>query len=294
MRINIYQIDGDKDTKRVQFDSYHRTIENGGINPSIYKCVFHGYVNAKDLDDVYNIFNGFRESNIGTYQGHSLSVSDVVEAVDDIPEVYGKIDFLYAGEDHVGKIGETVYYTDADAYNAEIEESRDCGRPIHAEVLADRHLKLTAPGFYFCDSVGWEKIEFDKSQAAEMDGIRMLMILPHHPPIETYVKDDLRSLQMAVSDHCEESFIEYTYPFEDDCMILGNEEAKLNNMDGNRRLGNGIYAGPIFVTRHDGEGGLCSLTDEQVLKYSEMFAKPEDISPEETQADIGFTFYGWV
>ena len=57
---------------------------------------------------------------------------------------------------------------------------------------------------------------------------------------DRYVKDDLAALQRAVSDHCEESFIEYTYPFEDDCMILGNEEAKLNGMEGNRRLGESI------------------------------------------------------
>ena len=293
MRINIYQIDGDKDTNRVKFDNYRRTIENGGINPSIYKCVFHGFVNAKTADDVYNIFNGFRDSNIGTYQGHSLSISDVVEIVDDVPEIYGKIDFLYAGEDHIGKVGETIYYTDADAFNKEIKESQDCGRPITAEVIADQHMKLTEPGFYFCDSIGWQKIEFDKAQATEMDGIRMLMILPHHPPIETYVKDELDSLQMAVSDHGEDSYIEYTYPFDDDCMILGNEEAKLIGMEGNRRLGESIYAGPIFITRDVGVGGLCSLTDEQVIKYSEMFAEPHDISPEETQADVGFTLYGW-
>ena len=293
MRINIYQIDSDKDTNRVKFDNYRRTIENGGINPANYKCVFHGFVSAKTADDVYNIFNGFRDSNIGTYQGHSLSISDVVEIVDDIPEIYGKIDFLYASENHVGKVGDTIYYTDADAFNKEIKESQDCGRPITAEVIADQHLKLTEPGFYFCDSIGWQKIEFDKAQAAEMDGIRMLMILPHHPPIETYVKDELDSLQMAVSDHGEDSYIEYTYPFDDDCMILGNEEAKLIGMEGNRRLGESIYAGPIFITRDDGVGGLCSLTDEQVTKYSEMFAEPHDISPEETQADVGFTFYGW-
>ena len=293
MRINIYQIDSDKDTNRVKFDNYRRTIENGGINPANYKCVFHGFVNAKTADDVYNIFNGFRDSNIGTYQGHSLSISDVVEIVDDIPEIYGKIDFLYAGEDHVGKVGDTIYYTDADAFNKEIKESQDCGRPITAEVIADQHMKLTEPGFYFCDSIGWQKIEFDKAQATEMYGIRMLMILPHHPPIETYVKDELDSLQMAVSDHGEDSYIEYTYPFDDDCMILGNEEAKLIGMEGNRRLGESIYAGPIFITRDDGVGGLCSLTDEQVTKYSEMFAEPHDISPEETQADVGFTLYGW-
>ena len=104
-------------------------MELGGVDPSKYKCVFHVYVNAKTADDVYNIFNGFRDSNIGTYQGHSLSISDVVEIVDDIPEIYGKIDFLYAGEDHVGKVGDTIYYTEADAFNKEIQESQDLKHP---------------------------------------------------------------------------------------------------------------------------------------------------------------------
>ena len=293
MRINIYQIDGEKDINNVKFCSYDETMSHGGIISAKYKCVFHGYVNAKTVDDVYNIFNGFRDSNIGTYQGHSLSVSDIVEVVDDVPEVFGKIDFLYAGKDHVGKIGETVYYTNPEEYYAEINASNDCGRPIQAKEIADQHLKLTEPGFYFCDSIGWKNIEFDKSQSAEMDGIRMLMILPHRPPIETYVKDELNDLQRAVSDHCEDAYIEYTYPFDDDCMILGNEEAKLNGMEGNRRLHDSIYAGPIFITRDNGVGGLCSLTDEQIQKYSEMFADPHDISPEEVQGDVGFTLYGW-
>ena len=292
MRINVYQIDGE-DNARIKFENYKRTLELGGVDPSKYKCVFHGYVNAKTADDVYNIFNGFRDSNIGTYQGHSLSISDVVEIVDDIPEIYGKIDFLYAGEDHIGKVGDTVYYTDAEAFNNEIEESQDRGRPIKAEIIADQHMKLTEPGFYFCDSIGWQKIEFDKAQSAEMDGIRMLMILPHHPPVETYVKDELDRLQLAVSDHGEDALIEFTYPFDDDCIMLGNEEAKLNGMEGNRRIGNSIYAGPLYVTRDNGVGGLCSLTDEQVQKYSEMFAEPHDISPEETQGDVGFVLFGW-
>ena len=232
MRINIYQIDSDKDNNRVKFDSYRRTLENGGINPAIYKCVFHGDVDG-DLEDVYTLFNDC--DHPGTYQGHSLSVSDIIEVIGDSEDI----------------------------------ES----------------------GSYFVDSIGFKKLlDFDSTQCAEMDGLRMLMIQPHRTPIVTYVKDDLAALQRAVSDHCEESFIEYTYPFEDDCMILGNEEAKLNGMEGNRRLGESIYAGPIFITRDD---GLCSLTDEQVIKYSEMFAKPHDISPEEVQSDCGFTFYGW-
>ena len=59
MRINIYQIDGEKDSRRVKFDGYEHTLKNGGIDPSIYKCTFHGYVDAQGLDDIYSIFNFF-------------------------------------------------------------------------------------------------------------------------------------------------------------------------------------------------------------------------------------------
>ena len=66
--------------------------------------------------------------------------------------------------------------------------------------------------------------------------------------------------------------------------------AKCIGMEGNRRFGESIYAGPIFITRDNHNSGLCSLTDEQVQKYSEMFAEPQDISQDEVQADMGFTF----
>ena len=293
MKVNIYQINSEKDKNRVKFCGYEETEKHGGVIPENYKCVFHGFVEAKDLDDVYAIFNIFGESYTTTFQGHSLSVSDIVEIEGDVPEVYGKIDYLYRANDSSTKIGETRYFTNPDAYGAEIEDSRYCGRPIQAEILEDQHIKLTETGCFFCDNVGWKKVDFDTSQTEEMDGVRMLMILPHRPPVVTYVKDNLHDLQMAVSDHGEEALIEYTYPFDDDCMVLGNEEAKLNGMEGNRRLYGSIYAGPIYITRDDGVGGLCSLTDEQVQQYSEMFAEPHDISNEETQADVGFTTFGW-
>ena len=144
MRINIYQIDGDKDTNRVKFDSYHRTLENGGINPSIYKCVFHGDVDG-DLEDVYTLFN--LPDHPGTYQGHSLSVSDIVEVIGD---------------------------------SEDVEEGR-----------------------YFVDSVGFKKVDFDSTQCAEMDGLRMLMIQPHKTPILsiTQTRKNTSKVSSTTSSH---------------------------------------------------------------------------------------------
>jgi len=87
--------------------------------------------------------------------------------------------------------------------------------------------------------------------------------------------------------------IEFTYPFEDNAMICGNEEAKLEGLEGNRRVFGSVYCGNLFIIGGDEEGGCISLTDEQMQKYGEMFAQPEDISPVEAQADTGFIFYGF-
>ncbi len=292
MRVKIYQINADKDSNNVKFRDYDFTMNHGGVDPSVYKCVFAGDIEAKSLDDIYIALNA-PMPRPGTFQGHSLSLSDVIEIVGDVPEVYGKIDFLYAGDDHIAKVGDTVYYTDPEKYRQEIHESLDCGRPIQASIIADQHQKLVEEGFHFCDDIGWKKIEFDPSQCEEMDGLRVLMIYPHKPPIETRVIDDYRKWQLAVSKEGEDALMEVTYPFEDNAVVVGNDSAKLIGMEGNRHINGGIYAGQIFIVGDGGGEDFCDLTDEQIDKYTKMFEQPEDITPEEVQNDCGFTITAW-
>ena len=76
-------------------------------------------------------------------------------------------------------------------------------------------------------------------------------------------------------------------------MVIGNEEAKLIGMEGNRRINGSVYAGPLLIAADDGEGGTTDLTDEQIERYRQMFSMPEDISDDEVQADTGFFIAGW-
>lgn len=39
MRIRIYQLNSDKDTRRVKFENYEQTERHGGVRDSEYKCV---------------------------------------------------------------------------------------------------------------------------------------------------------------------------------------------------------------------------------------------------------------
>ena len=118
MRIKVYQIDAEKDSKGLGYEHDRKAMAHGRADPAIYQCVFHGDIDGTALDDVYDAFHTFNHPYTGTYQGRPISDSDVVEVT---PEQPGK-------------------------------------SPVE-------------PGCYFRGGTGWEKIEFDTSQCAEMKGI---------------------------------------------------------------------------------------------------------------------------
>lgn len=140
-----------------------------------------------------------------------------------------------------------------------VEEGNE-NMPVGNYVFADGHLKAA---------------EIDTSEFEEMDGVRALMMQPGFPAVETRLISSLKSLQNAVSDHREPSLIEYSFPYPDQCMILGNEEAKLINMPLNRVINGEVYAGPVFVVKDDNYGNLMDLSDEEVKIYMDRIGEPQ-------------------
>ncbi|MBO4366591.1 MAG: DUF3846 domain-containing protein [Clostridia bacterium] len=154
--------------------------------------------------------------------------------------------------------------------------------------VVDETVPGTPAGAYFCDLFGYRLLQsFDESKAKlQPSGLRMLVLEPGLPPYVSRIRDSLESLQAAVG-----GYIECTYPFEDNAFVIGNEEAKLIGMEGNRRINGAIYAGPLLIAGDDGAGGTVDLTDEQIRLYGERFRDPEFIPREEVEADTGLTFY---
>ena len=72
MRIKIFQMESSDRTYGKKFSE----IPKDGVDPSLYKNVYYGDVEAENLEDVYRLFNDNRPY---TFKGHSLSVSDVVQ-----------------------------------------------------------------------------------------------------------------------------------------------------------------------------------------------------------------------
>ena len=116
--------------------------------------------------------------------------------------------------------------------------------------------------------------------------LRVLMVEPHESPNELFITDQLDDLQETVSGLIE------VIDNGDGTLIVCNDEAKLNGMDGNRRINGDVIAGPFFVVGEDGEN-FRSLTDTEMQKYMQRFKEIEDISPEEVEENMGYTFYTW-
>lgn len=105
--------------------------------------------------------------------------------------------------------------------------------------------------------------------------IKVLMVAPGKHPRVAILKNDLDSLQKAVSIGADyHGLIEIISIGNGDC-ILCNEEGKLIGLEGNRRLGNDIIVGVFYIMSEDEEGNLISLTEQKIQHYTKRFWTPE-------------------
>lgn len=118
--------------------------------------------------------------------------------------------------------------------------------------------------------------------------MKVVMVEPNKPAYVTEIGNDLKSLQKAVGGGLIEMI-----PFlhDPDAIMVGNEEAKLIGMEGNRRFIEGIVAGPFFICGNDGED-FCSLSDEKCEEYVRLFAKPHAITQDEVKQDMRIEIIG--
>ena len=112
--------------------------------------------------------------------------------------------------------------------------------------------------------------------------ITVLMVKPNENPIITTIKNDLDSLQKAVSIGADYQGLIEIFAIDDGVLVLCNEEGKLIGLEGNRRIGNDIITGVFYVVGEDGHGNLTSLSEDLLQAYQRHFWEPEQY----TQADV--------
>ena len=108
--------------------------------------------------------------------------------------------------------------------------------------------------------------------------MRILLIEPERPAVEKEIDGSLKSMQGIVG-----GTIQAVYPFADPVALICNDEGKLLGQKPNRALYDGdtgrvydVIVGAFFLCGAPvGAENFTSLTDEQVEKYKERFARPE-------------------
>ena len=148
----------------------------------------------------------------------------------------------------------------------------------HSMSVSD--IAVTKDGAFYCDDSVFKKIEFDESKTIPPENVlRVVYVEPNKPAYETEIENTLKALQRAVGGYIEAVSIS------GGISLVCNEEGKLDNLPGNRRIGNDIIAG-AFVIVGNGEEDFRSLTDEETNRYLKEFAQPEEISEEEVENSI--------
>lgn len=108
-----------------------------------------------------------------------------------------------------------------------------------------------------------------------MKKMNVLIVEPFKKPYTKEINTGLESLQHEVG-----GYIEAVYPFDDLVALICNEEGKMNGLELNRALRDedgdiyDIVAGTFLIVGLAGES-FCSLPDDLIQKYSELFAIPE-------------------
>jgi len=125
-------------------------------------------------------------------------------------------------------------------------------------------------GCFFCDKIGFESIDFDASKTVKPDNLlRVVMLESGKPAYAAEIADELRAMQHAVN-----GYIEVAYPFQDNAVLIANEEGLIRDMEINRVINGQLYVGPLVVIGDNCDGSFCSLTDEQTEKYLSAFQSP--------------------
>lgn len=95
--------------------------------------------------------------------------------------------------------------------------------------------------------------------------IKILKVEVGKQPYQKEIENELASLQAEVGGLIE------VICTDQDCLVVCNEEGKLNGMAPNRRLADDIICGPFFICGDTEDGDFSSLTKEQVEFFQSKF-----------------------
>ena len=146
-----------------------------------------------------------------------------------------------------------------------------------SDVVEIESSDIVEKGFYFCDSFGFKKIDFEPSLAVESkkEQITVVICEPGKLARVANIGTELKDLQAVVGGN-----IETFYPYEEQVCIVCDDEGKICGKPLNRAIYNedgtimDIMAGTFFICDCS-KPSFGSLSKEQQQKFVNQFKYPE-------------------
>ncbi|MDD4492894.1 MAG: DUF3846 domain-containing protein [Eubacteriales bacterium] len=146
-----------------------------------------------------------------------------------------------------------------------------------SDIVEVKSAENIEPGFYFCDSFGFQKVDFEPTKTAELDTMRVVLVEPGKVAREARIGTRLSDLQAAVGGD-----IEQFCPYKDEVALICDEEGKVCGKDLNRAIYGedgqmvDIVAGTFFVCAAPSDSGsFKGLSDAQIERYLKQFKYPQ-------------------
>ncbi len=182
-------------------------------------------------------------------------------------------DCVFAGEVECGNLEDIFQKFNLD------HPSGYKGRSLSvSDVVEIKEAEDADPGTYFCDYVGFKKVEFDPEEAEpyKEERIKVLMVEPGKKAYEKEIGTSLDEMYATLDCEC----IQTIYPFDDLVVIVCDDEGKISGSRANRAIygENGemidIICGKFFICDCS-TSSFKSLPDDMMEKYKKEFLLPE-------------------
>lgn len=213
---------------------------------------------------IYQV-NMDRDKNRVAFQGLN-SLAAIQGSIQIDKSIY---DEVFNGTMNINNLEETFYI-----FNQQQPEGYT-GRSLSvSDVIEIESSEKIIPGFYYCDTVGFQEIEFAE-QKQNKETMKVVLLKPFEYARAAEIGMSLEAMQAVVG-----GLIEPAYYFDEEVCLICNEEGKINGMPLNRAIYDkdknmiDIIAGTAFICDCSGQN-FGSLTEEQIKRYTEQFKKPE-------------------
>ena len=170
-----------------------------------------------------------------------------------------------------------------DKFNTDQPEGYE-GRSLSvSDIVEVGESDSVTPGFYYCDTIGFSKVDFEPESAEPVGGekIRVLMVEPGKKAYEKEIGTSLEDMYHALDCELIETF--YPFDYEDFTVIVCDDEGKLNGSKPNRAIYGedgkmiDIICGKFFICDCSTDN-FKSLPDNMMEKYKKQFLMPEQFA----------------